>query len=408
MKTLIELYDERAIENVIGPETFRPETIVYLCTHEVATDKNMQEKVREYFRHRQLEVKVKFAECSMYKADRIYNQLCDIAQGHEDCVIDVTGGTDAALFAAGMFCSRTGTPAFTYSRKRNSFYDISGAGFADDLTCDLKYKVEDFFKMAGGSMRKGRVDNSILADYMGVYEGFFDVFRRHRGRWPKNINFMQRLSRGDGDGNFSLKVDGSYYQKGEQGGMVKADHGFLEDCEKLGFIRDLRIVPEESVSFTFRDEWTRSWLRDVGSVLELYMYKMCTDAGIFDDIISSAVVDWDGTVSHDSVSNEIDVVATRGVVPIFISCKACEVGTYALNELAILRDRFGGKSAKAAIVTTEYCNAAMRHRAARLGITVIDREELDAGEVVGRLKTIMKAGETGPAKGDGSEKDKHE
>lgn len=31
MKTLIELYDERAIENVLGPETFKPETVVYLC-----------------------------------------------------------------------------------------------------------------------------------------------------------------------------------------------------------------------------------------------------------------------------------------------------------------------------------------------------------------------------------------
>ncbi len=390
MKTLIELYDERAIENVIGPETFRPETAVYLCTHEIASDKNIQNKLKEFFAHRGLDIQLKFVECSMYKSDKIYKQLCEIAAGHEDCAMDVTGGTDAELFAAGMFCKETGTPAFTYSRKRNSFYDINGVSSADGKVCDLEYKVEDFFLMAGGSMRKGRVDNNILSSYMGVYDAFFKIFLRHRRRWPRNISFMQRISRADSEGNYSLDVKGSYYQKGEQGGRIKADQGFLSDFEKLGFIKDLKIVPEESVSFTFKDDWTRTWLRDVGSVLELYMYKMCKDAQIFDDIISSAVVDWDGTVSRDSISNEIDVVATRGVVPIFISCKACEVGTYALNELSILRDRFGGKGAKAAIVTTEYCNAAMRHRAARLGIAVIDREELERGDVVARLRTIMK------------------
>ena len=36
MKTLIELYDERAIENVLAADMFRPKRIVYLCPTEVA------------------------------------------------------------------------------------------------------------------------------------------------------------------------------------------------------------------------------------------------------------------------------------------------------------------------------------------------------------------------------------
>ena len=47
--------------------------------------------------------------------------------------------------------------------------------------------------------------------------------------------------------------------------------------------------------------------------------------------------------------------------------------------------------AKAATVTTEVCNAAARHRAAQLGIAVIDLEELKTGQIVHRLKVIMKA-----------------
>ena len=115
------------------------------------------------------------------------------------------------------------------------------------------------------------------------------------------------------------------------------------------------------------------------------------DSAIFHDVISSAVVRWDEVLGHGSVSNEIDVMAARGVIPLFLSCKACDIKTEALNELAILRDRFGGKGAKAAIITTEVCNAAARHRAAQLGIAVIDLEELKTGQIVHRLKVIMKA-----------------
>lgn len=390
MKTLIELYDERAIENVLGAEMFRPEDIVFMCQAEIAQDKKYQDKLRAFFHSRGLDVRLHFTECSMYKAESICRQFHEIEAKYEDCAVDITGGTDAALFAAGMFCKETGTPVFTYSRKKNSFYDISNAQFADELKCTLEYKVEDFFHMAGGTMRMGRVDNKILTNYLDKYDAFFEIFLKHRRKWPDEINFLQRISQVEFVEDVTTHVDGDYFQKGERGGKLRANPVLLEELQQLGFISNLQVDIEKRISFDFADLNVRSWLRDVGSVLELYMYKKCVEAEIFHDVVSSAVVDWDGTHNRDSISNEIDVVASRGVVPLFISCKATEVKTEALNELAILKDRFGGKGAKAAIATTEHCNAATRHRAAQLGIAVIEREEMESGAVPDRLKVIMK------------------
>ena len=42
MKTLIELYDEVPIENVLAADTFLPERIIYLCPDEIAKDKEKQ------------------------------------------------------------------------------------------------------------------------------------------------------------------------------------------------------------------------------------------------------------------------------------------------------------------------------------------------------------------------------
>ena len=102
------------------------------------------------------------------------------------------------------------------------------------------------------------------------------------------------------------------------------------------------------------------------------------------------MVDWEGDGSAKAVSNELDVMCTRGVTPVFISCKTCDVKTEALNELAILRDRFGGKMARAAIVTAERGGGAMRNRASELGIMVIDLNDLTAGRIDKRLKNLMR------------------
>lgn len=391
MNTLIELYDERAIENILAPDMFHPRRIIYLCPREVLRDHTRQQKLAAFYRKRGWEPELIFVGTSLFEADRILRQLFTIEEKYPDCAIDVTGGSDAALFAAGMFAARKGVPAFTYSRRKNRFYDISGADFADDLYCDLTYSIEDFFLMAGGTLLPGRVDNHILSQYLPYFDPFFSCFLRFRHEWPTIISYIQRISPAEYGQIPPLDITGSYTVKGERGSRNSANEDALQELAQIGFIQDLTIIPDQQVSFRFRDVHTRAWLRDVGSVLELYTYKACVDAAIFHDVISSAVVRWDDVLGHGSVLNEIDVMAARGVIPLFLSCKACDIKTEALNELAILRDRFGGKGAKAVIVTTESCNAAARHRAAQLGIAVIDLEELKNGQLVHRLKVIMKA-----------------
>ena len=368
MNTLIELYDERAIENILAPDMFHPRRIIYLCPREVLRDHTRQQKLAAFYRKRGWEPELIFVGTSLFEADRILRQLFTIEEKYPDCAIDVTGGSDAALFAAGMFAARKGVPAFTYSRRKNRFYDISGADFADDLYCDLTYSIEDFFLMAGGTLLPGRVDNHILSQYLPYFDPFFSCFLRFRHEWPTIISYIQRISPAEYGQIPPLDITGSYTVKGERGSRNSANEDALQELAQIGFIQDLTIIPDQQVSFRFRDVHTRAWLRDVGSVLELYTYKACVDAAIFHDVISSAVVRWDDVLGHGSVLNEIDVMAARGVIPLFLSCKACDIKTEALNELAILRDRFGGKGAKAVIVTTESCNAAARHRAAQLGI----------------------------------------
>ncbi len=381
--TLIELYDERPIENVLASETFRPERTVFLCPPAVAGNETVKRKLAEFFRRRGLDTVLEFIGTGLYSSEVVLGVLRSVISKYGDCMIDITGGTDDALFACGQLCADTDVPVVTYSRRKSRFFNIKGAEFADDMQCDVSHSVEDCIAMAGGAVRMGRVDNSVLGPYEDKIVPFFNLYLKNRVSWTKTVKYFQITSQ-----NSPLSVKAAYTVKGDRGENVDVPASLLCELEKIGFLSGVS-VSKAGVSYTFADSLVRSWLRDIGAVLELYVYKKCLDTGVFGDVRVSTVVDWEGDGKQGNVTNEIDVVAVKGIMPAFISCKTCAVSTEALNELAVLRDRFGGQIAKAAIVTSRHCQTITRHRAAELGIDVIDLEDLK-GDIVSHLRAMMR------------------
>ena len=382
MKTLIELYDERPIENVLATEVFRPEETVFICPPEVAQDRALRRSIAEYFRHRGCPVKTTFVPVSLVDAVKVEKSLRQVLESREDCAIDIAGGTDAALFAAGA--GSGDTPVFTYSRKRHTFYEIKNAPFARNLPCDVKLDAASCFLMAGGTLLPGRENNRALRDRLPQIEKLFEVYTAFRRVWNRQISYIQQISSA---ADPQCLARGQRTEKADHG-RVTADEDMLRALEQAELIRDLEMG--EEISFAFADPVVRFWLRDMGSALELHVFRACLLSERFDDVVLSAVVNWQGGSGlKDAVTNEIDVMAVRGIQPMFISCKACDVKTEALNELAILRDRFGGEASRAAIVTTAPASrgrAVMRRRAAELRIEVIEWDDLPMEKLTERLK----------------------
>ena len=423
MKTLIELYDESPIENVLATEMFRPKETVLLCPPEIEPERALKASLEKYFRYRGCPVKLTIVPVSLIDAAKVEKRLREVLESRKDCAIDISGGTDAALFAAGRVCGDT--PVFTYSRKRNRFYEISNAPYAKSLPCSVKLDAKSCFLMAGGSLLPGREDNAILQQKLDRIGGLFDVFLEHRRIWGRQVAYIQKISSSEpgiltAGGPRKLKADRS---------EVTVSEDLLQDLSEVGLIQDLKIrnsvmkpeqkesnsiktetkdpkaveskvrdpkaeeseaedVKSEEVSFSFADETERFWLRDIGAVLELQVYRAAIESGLFNDVVLSAVVNWEGGSSQrNAVTNEIDVVAVSGINPLFISCKTGDIRTEALNELAILRDRFGGKNARAMIVTSKSLSghSPVRKRATELNIEVVDVEELKTEELTRRL-----------------------
>ena len=381
MKTLIELYDERPLDNVLATEMFHPETTVYLCTPEVDQDHVLKEKLRAYFKARGCRTKLVFIPVSMLDAEEIAQAMRRVIAEYPDCALDIAGGTDASLFACGLVCAQEHLAVFTYSRKKNKFFDIRDAAFSQDLPCPIRLKISDCFQMAGGSMLPGRMNNEHLQAYLPLISGFYRLYQKYRAKWVSIITYIQRISKQEKDRNGLFTVEGPLAVR-HNGRILSAEPEFFLSLEQLRLIRDLRMDEKEGIHFVFRDEEACFFLRDIGSVLELYTYKAAHDTGIFQDVHLSAVVNWEGGKANSkSVTNELDVVAVRGVMPVFISCKTSEIKTEALNELAILRDRFGSAVSRAIIVTSAgSVRSVTRNRAYELGIEIIDQKDLQNEE----------------------------
>ena len=154
----------------------------------------------------------------------------------------------------------------------------------------------------------------------------------------------------------------------------------FELFEKQGFIKGLRIDDYEIV-FDCVAPFVKEMLAVKGSWLELYVYILAKQSGLFSEVYQSVMIGWDlERRPKFNVENEIDVVLMKQGIPIFMSCKMTNPKPDALNEIYALADSFGGYGAIAALATSSNVrkrNTTLWNRAQEMGVVLIDYEDLN-------------------------------
>ena len=68
--------------------------------------------------------------------------------------------------------------------------------------------------MAYGAVKPGRVENGILEERKSLIDRFFSLFLKHRKKWNSIVNWFQRASQPEKNGEISLTVHSDYAVKG--------------------------------------------------------------------------------------------------------------------------------------------------------------------------------------------------
>jgi len=396
MKTIIEIYDDEPIYNVLAPTVMRPEQVVYIGGNRI-TGKRIKNKIIRYFEERKLDTYAFFYPTNIYDCAKVTETLEMLIERFPDCAIDVTGGNSVLVFAIGMFCALHEVPAFAYNMKTNSFYNIYACDEIEELPSELSLKARECLAMAGASlMRHGHVDGDKLTDEdLQDIAKVWEIFRKNQNIWPRHTQYLQAVAGSpEPDDIPQLSIDTTIVRKTGYNKNISANLFLMRELETCGIIQNLEYT-DTDIRFDFKNHTIRQCLLDVGIWLELFIYKVCKESDFFDDVQISVVVDWNGD-EEESINtiNEIDLVLTHGITPVFVSCKTGVPTTTTLNELHTLTELFGGRYAKCVLATMcklSEVSPSTYKRALDMGIHVIHCEDITAPALLKKLQNIVLA-----------------
>lgn len=392
MKTIIELYDEEPIFNILAAVAFRPETLVFIGGK--LMHKERKDRIIRCLEERGLPIQIHFYTADANRIPSMLATMERVVDKFSECVVDITGGSSTMLYAAGVFCSSRNIPVMVYEKTRGRFLNLQHCPEAENTPYSLHFSAEDFLIMAGGSFpRCGHVGAKNITPEMEQYiKDVWKIYVEHYDSWTKHVQYLQAVSGGDESKDLSVRAPMEIR-------MADGKHRYCNKeiflaLRKCGVIEDL-LFRGKRVSFRYRSRLLRSCLCDIGIWLELYLYVTAKDSGYFDDVQVSVVIDWDGeTEQRSGTINELDILLTKGPTPVFISCKTGVPNTQALNELDVLSERYGGYWAKGVLATMSrlsHVNPSVYRRAADMGIYVLQQEDITQEGLAEKLLRIAQS-----------------
>ncbi len=390
--TILEIYDDEQIYNVLAVTEFKPKNVVYLGTRKLKS-KRVKSNIISSLRSLGLETHCFFYSTDMLSLEAIIAELEHITELYPDMVIDLTGGSEVALVAVGMIAKERGIPLMRYDHHEHCYRDIYNFPLAEELTSDPHFTVESYLRLAGGVIKEhghlalDTLDKDTERDILAVWE----IFKRRHRTWHRVVGYLQQVSKHlEGPNDLEISAPAMVYS-GEK--LVGCDTQIMKELAENRIILDYK-NENGRLSFRYKSDLMRSCLIDTGICLELYVFATAMRTGDYDDVKISTVVDWDGDLSQKiNTINEIDVMCVRGFVPVFISCKSGTPNVVALNEIKTLAKQFGGAYGRPVLVTMADVrgrDAYFMQRAEDMNVTIIDYSDLVNDRLVKRLASASR------------------
>lgn len=363
---LIELFDTEPIENIAGFILTKPRKVIFLG------EKKKTDRFEKVFRAiaEKRKIHTIFESCIVNKnnlqniVDVLENLVCSLIKDNpnEEIVFDLCGGEDLMLVAAGMVyknhCAEVELQRFNvYSNKmidcdENVVLDSQNNTVMTIEECMLIHGgcVEDCeYQITGTS--KWVLTPELIKDINKLWSVCAQSYRQWNvnvGLTAKAVSKMPELS----------ALDVSVNLKGETKDVKKDYQRFLEQLSKTGLIYNF--VRKEAVfTFCFKNIYIKRCLIKEGVLLELFITSTALNVkedglNVYNDVMMGVQIDWDGVRNEgfeNEVENEIDVIAMRGLRPVFISCKNGKFDDEELFKFSTVSEQFGGKYVKKALVT---------------------------------------------------------
>jgi len=391
--TIVEFYDKISIENIVGALIHAPEKVILIGYNRSVMKKSIC-LYQDIASNRGMSTVFEFRSVNYNDLDGITKILSEIAEQNSECMFDLNGGAELFLVAVGMVAQKYGDriKLHRFNIRDGRFSDCGSAGNSLSEK-SIKISIDENIKIYGGKViySDEKADGTVRWDFSGDFTSdikkIWEVCRVNTKQWNNQINMMDRLAKlSYTDEALEVRVN----RKKAEELLSKSNEqftyipGIFKSLNRIGVILDLKVSNKE-FSFKYKNEQIKRCLTKAGLAFELYVTVKMAEAEnengekIYNDVKNGVYIDWDGKIqSRDNadVENEIDVMAMKGAVPIFISCKNGFFDANELYKLSTVANRFGNKYAKKVLAVSNLDRLGSREqyiraRAADMHIKII-------------------------------------
>ncbi|MBO5077716.1 MAG: hypothetical protein J5584_09000 [Clostridia bacterium] len=398
-KVLVELYDEDMSENLISLSLREYDRVVFMCFSESGPDSRRRSLMQSVIRRRR-GIETDFWEVKERSVDAAHSTLCALLRWDAHYCIDLTGGDELFIAAAGMLIKERSATDANAAGEPLSFSvhscsiptrreDLHFGRFPDAGDKPAPFTFEDIITLNGGKMleegsaESGTSPEALRKEIILLWHALRDM--------PTEWNRFCSISYVEGT---LPDENGEISRRFSKSDDAVISERVMQRLSKRGFVERYRIEGSELRYVLSAKAHTRELYLMAGTVLEMYTALAAADTGLFRECHTEVLLDYDGVVTGKPADpvNELDVTLMYGIIPVFISCKNTAVTKEFLYEIRTMTDHFGGKYAVAMIVSSKETPEPVRERAREMHVALVDNvQDLTLTEFRAAIRKVFAA-----------------
>ena len=408
--TYVHFFEDISIESVCACVAFPPKKLIVIGSNGNAI-RRYARSVSAMLHRRGHLVDTEVRTVPINDLSAVYDLLCKVMESEGNCSVCLNGGDELALVATGMLYEKYGTrpKLHRFNLTRGSILDLHKDGRQEVFEAPV-ISVEEMISLFGGKVVycNEKPDGTRIWDmnpsFVSDIERAWQICKANTKSWNNFASALGVLLDNRSErGGVVCSMSVADYEDAmlRDNGKVYYSPILMNKLYKAGLIT--QFSDRGVFSVTFKNEQVMHLLTVAGRALEMKIYLAAKNARsdgkkTYDDVVNGVFVDWDGIVNSAGgtvhTENEIDVMMTRGGIPVFISCKNGFFDANELYKLNSVAEQFGGEYAKKAIVASSLSSlgkgaAYIRERAEDMGIVLIDDvKTMTDAQLERRLSTI--------------------
>ena len=341
----IDFFDKDIVSTLLPISTMEPDKVIFLIDKSTISGRD-PENVTRVIKAMLPNTEVEFEPVTIDAMEDIYNTLKNIIDGTEnkdEIHVDLTGGTELMSACGNRIALENNLLSIYVDVKREH---VINAQTGEVIKPVNHITLENYMMAIGAKRLKDSHDLPTEEEYESIL-AMSEIIFSHIVDWQK---LCQHIANTVASSGLNMKIRIPAKIGKTESGTKALVRGFIDN----GFL--IRIdggtVSENGVQgeYQFTNNKAKSYMTNYGVWLELYIYIKALK--VYPEAAIGVVIDWFDGDHIDTQDNEIDVVAMRKSIPVFISCKMRKPVSGDLYEIGFLASRLGGSRVKPILATT--------------------------------------------------------